>query len=132
MLHVHMATWPDCQGATGLVCPPTNLSAVYVLHLLALHSQYYEEIHTPGRDFPFKVRGGSYLTDGVKVQAGQPMFELLGMELVDTGGPKTCPHISRFLPSVRWGVVLCARYRCFCQCNTAIGPRTSCVKISVP
>lgn len=69
--------------------------------LIVVHSHFYEEIHTPGRDFPFKVRGGNYLTDGVKVHAGQPMFELLGMELVDTGGHKTCPHISRFLPSVR-------------------------------
>jgi hypothetical protein len=29
------------------------------------------------------------------------LSELLGMEVVDIGGPGPCPHISRFLPSVR-------------------------------
>eukprot|EP00879_Flechtneria_rotunda_P012839 GHRR01013405.1.p1 GENE.GHRR01013405.1~~GHRR01013405.1.p1 ORF type:complete len:701 (+),score=275.86 GHRR01013405.1:195-2297(+) len=66
-----------------------------------LPRQYYEEIHTPGHDAPFKVRGASYLTDGVKVSAGQPVFELLGMEVIDIGGPGACPHISRYLPCVR-------------------------------
>jgi hypothetical protein len=63
--------------------------------------KFYQEIHTPGSDAPFKVRGPSYLADGRKVAAGQPLFELLGMEVVDIGGPGPCPHISRFLPSVR-------------------------------
>jgi len=53
---------------------------------LACRSEYYCEIHTPGTDHSFKVRGASYLTDGHKVQAGQPVFELMGMEVVDTGG----------------------------------------------
>eukprot|EP00775_Hariotina_reticulata_P012050 gene12050-12192_t len=67
-----------------------------------LPHQYYCEIHTPGTDHPFKVRGGAYLTDGGhKVQAGQPVFELMGMEVVDTGGSGPMPHICRFLPSVR-------------------------------
>ncbi|KAF6263208.1 hypothetical protein COO60DRAFT_1635423 [Scenedesmus sp. NREL 46B-D3] len=66
-----------------------------------LPRKFYNEIHTPGSDAPFKVRGPRYLSDGRKVAAGQPLFELLGMELVDVGGPGPCPHISRFLPSVR-------------------------------
>lgn len=64
--------------------------------------QYFEEIHTPGHDAPFKVRGPRYLSDGVKVApSGQPMFELLGMEVVNTGSSEPLPHISRFLPSIR-------------------------------
>jgi hypothetical protein len=31
--------------------------------------KFYEEIHTPGSDAPFKVRGPSYLSDGCKVAA---------------------------------------------------------------
>jgi hypothetical protein len=64
--------------------------------------QFYEEIHTPGHDAPFKVRGPNYLRDGVKVAPQQPTFELLGMEVVNTGSPEPLPHISRFLPSIRW------------------------------
>uniref|UniRef100_A0A383VGR2 Protein ENHANCED DISEASE RESISTANCE 2 C-terminal domain-containing protein n=1 Tax=Tetradesmus obliquus TaxID=3088 RepID=A0A383VGR2_TETOB len=66
-----------------------------------LPTKYYQEIHTPGADAPFKLRGPTYLSDGRKVPAGQPLFELLGMEVVDVGGPGPCPHISRYLPSVR-------------------------------
>lgn len=66
-------------------------------------TQFYEEIHTPGTDAPFKVRGPTYLRDGVKVGPGQPLFELLGMEVVNTGSGEPLPHISRFLPSVRCG-----------------------------
>ncbi|KAF8072532.1 EDR2L [Scenedesmus sp. PABB004] len=66
-----------------------------------LPRKFYEEIHTPGADCPFKVRGPSYLSDGVKVAAGAPVFELLGMEVVDVGGPGAAPHISRYLPSIR-------------------------------
>lgn len=29
------------------------------------------------------------------------MFELLGLEVINTGSPEPLPHISRFLPSVR-------------------------------
>jgi len=47
------------------------------------------------------VRGPKYLSDGVKVAPGQPLFELLGMEVVNTGSSEPLTHISRFLPSIR-------------------------------
>jgi len=42
-------------------------------HILPAHhdSAFYEELHTPGHDSPFKVRGPSYLSDGQKVVAGE-------------------------------------------------------------
>lgn len=76
-------------------------SAVSFHCTFSICSKYYQEIHTPGADAPFKLRGPTYLSDGRKVPAGQPLFELLGMEVVDVGGPGPCPHISRYLPSVR-------------------------------
>jgi hypothetical protein len=78
-----------------------------------LSVQFYEEIHTPGTDAPFKVRGPNYLRDGVKVAPQTPTFELLGMEVVNTGSPEPLPHISRFLPSIRCVCSVCV---CVCVC----------------
>jgi hypothetical protein len=47
----------------------------------------------------FKVRGGSYLRDHKKAAAGDPVFELASMDLVETDAP--CFHIARFLPSIK-------------------------------
>ncbi|KAI8464874.1 MAG: hypothetical protein J3K34DRAFT_525818 [Monoraphidium minutum] len=65
----------------------------------SLPSSCFEELHTPGHDAPFKVRGPRYLTDGKKVTAGTPVFSLVGVELFETDG--CLQHISRYLPSVR-------------------------------
>lgn len=64
-----------------------------------LDSSFYEELHTPGHDTPFKVRGPHYLQDGQKVVAGLPMFELVGVELFETQG--VVQHISRYIPAIR-------------------------------
>ena len=61
--------------------------------------KFYEEIHIPGRDAPFHVRGPTYMQDAKKVPAGLPMFELQGIELVKTDGAVN--HISRYLAVVR-------------------------------
>lgn len=101
------------------VCAPAaahSSTLLLLLLLLVVHylcAQFYEEIHTPGHDAPFKVRGPNYLQDHVKVPPGQPMFELLGMEAVNTGSADPMPHISRFLPCVRYVYGVCVDV-CLC------------------
>lgn len=63
-------------------------------------SRFYEELHAPGREAPFKVRGATYLADGRKQTAGVPIFELVGVELYDTGS-EVARHLSRYLEAVR-------------------------------
>lgn len=61
--------------------------------------RYWGELHVPGTASPFKVRGASYLSDRLKVDAGLPQFVLASVDLVAVDGPTQ--HIARFLPSVR-------------------------------
>jgi hypothetical protein len=47
----------------------------------------------------FKVRGATYLQDHKKAVAGEPVFELASMDLVETDQP--CFNIARFLPAIK-------------------------------
>lgn len=47
----------------------------------------------------FKIRGPNYLTDRAKIPAGEPVFELVAVDLLKLDDPVR--HVARYLPSVR-------------------------------
>ncbi|KAG1680323.1 hypothetical protein FOA52_015413 [Chlamydomonas sp. UWO 241] len=66
-----------------------------------LEAKYWDEIHAPGTDAPFRVRGPTYLKDRKKVPAGLTAFTFGAMDVVTM--PHAVTHIARYLPSIRYG-----------------------------
>ncbi|KAG2492963.1 hypothetical protein HYH03_008870 [Edaphochlamys debaryana] len=91
----------------------THLDLAHVQSLSTMPRKYWSELHVPGTDAPFVVRGPTYLKDRKKIPAGLPAFSLGSLELIVLppvgtevcGTPSTgvVEHVARFLPSVREG-----------------------------
>ncbi|GFR49260.1 hypothetical protein Agub_g11278, partial [Astrephomene gubernaculifera] len=105
-------------GAAASAAPDSPRFTLDVQHVLSLASmprKYWREIHVPGADAPFSVRGATYLKDKKKVPAGQPAFSLGAVEMVVLPPPGTpvagetegtrgaLSHVGRFIPSIRQG-----------------------------
>ncbi|GFH25685.1 DUF1336 domain-containing protein, partial [Haematococcus lacustris] len=67
--------------------------------LATLESRFWGEIHAPGTDAPFVVRGPTYLKDKKKIPAGLTQFVFAAMDLIEV--PHVVQHVARFLPSIR-------------------------------
>ncbi|KAG2483121.1 hypothetical protein HYH03_018011 [Edaphochlamys debaryana] len=73
--------------------------------LACLDPAVWENLHQPGKDAPFKIRGPTYLKDRKKIPAGFSRFVLASMDVVKSPMGQTQPteHVARYLPSVREG-----------------------------
>ncbi|KAG2452092.1 hypothetical protein HYH02_003127 [Chlamydomonas schloesseri] len=70
--------------------------------LAFLDPSVWDQLHQPGKDAPFKVRGPTYLKDRKKIPAGNSRFVLGAMDVIaQPPGPTPHEHVARFLPSVR-------------------------------
>lgn len=65
--------------------------------------RFWLELHVPGADAPFNVRGPTYLKDRRKIPAGTAAFCLSAVELLVLDKPENRFHVARFLPSIRQG-----------------------------
>lgn len=71
--------------------------------LASLDMRFWSELHVPGADHPFNVRGPTYLKDRRKIPAGESVFCLSAVELLVLEKPEHRFHVARFIPSVRQG-----------------------------
>ncbi|GAX78760.1 hypothetical protein CEUSTIGMA_g6197.t1 [Chlamydomonas eustigma] len=85
------------EPADEAVGSPLDLDKIQ--SLCYLESKYWSQIHAPGKDCPFSVRGPTYLKDKKKVPAGLAAFTFGAMDIFSI--PEPVPHVARFLPSVR-------------------------------
>ncbi|KAG2431059.1 hypothetical protein HYH02_013490 [Chlamydomonas schloesseri] len=93
----------------------TVLDIAWIQSLATMPRKHWSEIHIPGTDAPFVVRGPTYLKDHKKVPAGPPAFRLGAMEMVKLpppgtavggaaeGKPGVVQHVARFIKSIREG-----------------------------
>ncbi|KXZ52674.1 hypothetical protein GPECTOR_9g720 [Gonium pectorale] len=89
------------EGAPG---EDFQLDLEYVRSLALMPRKYWSEIHLPGTDAPFSVRGPTYLKDRKKVPAGRAAFGLGAMELVELpSAGASVEHVARYVPSIRQG-----------------------------
>ncbi|KAG2425268.1 hypothetical protein HXX76_013850 [Chlamydomonas incerta] len=112
---------PAAAGGAEAGAPPapgavfTVLDIAWIQSLATMPRKHWSEIHIPGTDAPFVVRGPTYLKDHKKVPAGQPAFRLGAMEMIKLpppgtpvagakeGKPGVVQHVARFVKSIREG-----------------------------
>ncbi|KAJ9521560.1 hypothetical protein QJQ45_008851 [Haematococcus lacustris] len=88
------------DGDNPLPAPtPALLDTGNMKQLATLESRFWGEIHAPGTDAPFVVRGPTYLKDKKKIPAGLTQFVFAAMDLIEV--PHVVQHVARFLPSIR-------------------------------
>ncbi|KXZ50551.1 hypothetical protein GPECTOR_16g726 [Gonium pectorale] len=71
--------------------------------LAFLNPSVWDQLHQPGKDAPFKIRGPTYLKDRKKIPAGHTRFVLGSMDVIAQPPGPVVEHVARFLPSVREG-----------------------------
>ncbi|GFR41631.1 hypothetical protein Agub_g2358 [Astrephomene gubernaculifera] len=69
--------------------------------LAFLEPQVWDQLHQPGKDAPFKIRGPTYLKDRKKIPAGYTRFVLGSMDVIQQPPGALHEHVARFLPSIR-------------------------------
>ncbi|PNH04824.1 hypothetical protein TSOC_008913, partial [Tetrabaena socialis] len=69
--------------------------------LAFLDPAVWDNLHRPGKDAPFKIRGPTYLKDRKKIPAGHSRFVLGALDVIRQPAGLTQPHehVARFLPS---------------------------------
>ncbi|GIL64690.1 hypothetical protein Vafri_18544, partial [Volvox africanus] len=61
----------------------------------------WDNLHQPGKDAPFKIRGPTYLKDRKKIPAGFSKFILGSMDVIQQPPGALHEHVARFIPAIR-------------------------------
>ncbi|GLI71097.1 hypothetical protein VaNZ11_016166 [Volvox africanus] len=61
----------------------------------------WDNLHQPGKDAPFKIRGPTYLKDRKKIPAGFSKFILGSMDVIQQPPGTLHEHVARFIPAIR-------------------------------
>ncbi|GIL85950.1 hypothetical protein Vretifemale_14471 [Volvox reticuliferus] len=69
--------------------------------LSLLDLSVWDNLHQPGKDAPFKIRGPTYLKDRKKIPAGFSKFILGSMDVIQQPPGALHEHVARFIPAIR-------------------------------
>ncbi|GLC71676.1 hypothetical protein PLESTF_001148300 [Pleodorina starrii] len=69
--------------------------------LSLLDTSVWDNLHQPGKDAPFKIRGPTYLKDRKKIPAGYTRFVLGSMDVIQQPPGVMHEHVARFIPAIR-------------------------------